>query len=293
MIYRVTCILLAGSLLVQCGCGASKPRPIDRPAGDRSFTQYVSSARSSLLDYGDADQAATLYAKALDRAYTINQPELIALASYGQAAALARLRRYDQALTALAVSGVELPESSKPRRALLEARIHLERGDAAAADRMLLEPIPNGTTGVLWRLSQAEVALEQGDLQRAKVIANQTAPIDSPAYRQHASRLNGRIAIKEGDYLEAAQAFGMEADHARSARNWPAAAEATSHAAKAYALAGEPARAAAFYLQAGRSAKLQPEAVLPADDWLMAAVQHAEQADQPEIAEAAEQMLQP
>jgi len=291
--------VLGAAALLLTACAGNPDTNAPQPVGDRAYRQLRAAADASLTEEGDAHLALGLYTQALERAQATLNPEAIAQASFGRAASLARLRRYDAALQALDTPGNAAPPSQRRARWLLAARIHMEQGDVEKAAELLgraeaaITESTRGATRTLIRLTRGQLAAMARDTAAAQQALVDTERLPSPGLQAQRHRLAGMVATLENNHAQAAAAHLSEASAARRAANWPAAAEATARAASAYSQADDPASAAALYLQAGRSASLQKHAELPGQEWLKDAINAANIAGRPEITEAASELLTP
>lgn len=290
----LTCLLFAGLCLPLVACSGRGTTNHRAAVVDRAFDQLCASADTALVEQGDAMLAYKLYSQALERSYTTMDPAAFSRASFGQAASLARLRRYEQALSSLVETGFTMPPERRQARALLSARIRLEQGRAGDAETDLkrAEALSSASTSVstqmLIELTHGQIAVMTGDLARAKQSIEAARGIESQGLAVQLHRLRGMIASGEGRHKAAGAAYDDEARAARAVSNWPSAAEATARAASAYAASGESQKAAERYFQAGRSAMLQKEAVLPAEAWLESARQQAAAAGDQDLLERIE-----
>jgi len=248
-------------------------------------------------EQGDARLALSLYTQALKRAHMTNDTDAAAAASFGRAASLARLRRYEEALAAIELTGAEPRPRYKQAFHLLKARIYLEQGEADAAaqsldraDALTTSTTPSSTR-IMARLTRGQLAAMAGDIAAARAALTEPAGGMPTSLRAQHKRLLGMITALEKDFAGAAKAHQAEAEAARLGANWPAAAEALARAAQAHASHGDHAAAAAAYFRAGRSARLQADARLPADRWLNNAIASAKQAGDDRVVESARQML--
>lgn len=278
---RLLGVAMLAISLVACSSGRrSAPQA---SIADSTFVQLCRSADQSLIEQGQPKLAYSLYAQALTRGHLTNDPVAIAIASYGQAASLARMRRFAEAFKVLNAPGDEVPAAYRTPRHLLAARMHLELADGDRALNELdhaeasSETASRGSTNALIQLTRGQIAVLVDDLASASALLDRT-PEELPASllaQRH--RLAGMIADAKGDSLEAAAAFEAEAAAARHASNWPGVAEATARAAEAYRSGRDFSSAARSFFQASRSAALQPETHLPAEDWMNNAIDAARQ----------------
>ena len=266
------------SLLFVVGCGTSKRPSESAVAGDATLMQLSSSGRLA-FDRGDADLAASLYSRALDRARAMDDPRAIATAAYNLAACQVRLGRYPEARLVLVESLSEARRAGEPTSdiLLLDAKAALFGGAASEADsilRQLLSPNSGATAIDLSHLHLllGFLALDSGRLQEAQqeldlVKANATLPRNLTA---SLASLEGRIRRAESDSVAAAEMFDREAELHREAHNYHDIPAAWARAAEAYAAAGDRRSAAQRYFRAGRTSLAQQRPVSAAP-WLMEA----------------------
>jgi len=244
------------------GCGGKSAAPPPEPV-DRAQAQADRTARASLRA-GDIKTAALLYRQALDRALVRDAGEDIADVSFNLAVVSARLRRYDEALAALAQGDAAAAGAPQPSRHLLRAQVLLEmdRLDEAAA-----AVDASGDAGPVATALRGLIAVERGDTASAEAALASLPAEGPPRVLADRARLAGGIAERRGDPAAAAAGYDREVEHRRAAKTYAAMAEALTRSAAAWAQAGNVDAAAARYLRAGRSAARQP-AELPADAWL-------------------------
>jgi hypothetical protein len=102
---------------------------------------------------------------------------------------------------------------------------------------------------------------------KAVVIAALGAPI-SPEWRADRAELEGRAAALRGEGDVAIRAFDAAAELRREALDYPSMARVLAAAGESAGKSGEAARAADFYLRAGRSALLANQQTRSAERWL-------------------------
>lgn len=298
LLSRLALVLLCFGLLVPMGCiSRDKANKTATRATDRTFEQLLSAADASLTEQGDATLSLGLYTQALDRAHLINDINASATASLGRAASLARLRRYEESLVALKTIGPAPAIKQQLFSNLLESRIQLELSNIEAAvqalsraESMQTELTP-ASTRLLVLLTKGHLAAMSDDSKAAAEVLERIDTPLSPQLSMYRFRLQGTLASANKEYAAAAKAHIAESDAARQCANWPAAAEALARAATAYIEFGDHASAAESYFRAGRSAKLQKDANLPAEQWLTRAIASAEMAGDDAIVQSAKQML--
>ena len=99
------------------------------------------------------------------------------------------------------------------QRALTGSRLSVRRGDLASAATWLAPPWPEGALGASMRLARAEVALQQGDLGEARVLAEAAAQGTRGPTVARALTVAARAALRAGDVRQAIRWAGDGLDY--------------------------------------------------------------------------------
>jgi tetratricopeptide (TPR) repeat protein len=274
-------------LLAAGGCGSS--RVVTKgPGGDENLARLNRAARIA-YDNGQLEQAANLYHQALDRAYLSDDRQAIVDANYNLAVCLLGLRSYDRALARVHEAQRELARADRSISGdilLLEATTLFRAAEPDEAwritDRILSasERPPAAVVNKAHYL-RGLISDQRGDtaqLGREFKALEKSAGPDVTADREE---LAGRLAMAEGHWVAAIEAFDRTAGLRREALDYAEMAQALALAADACHRAGKTAAAATRYFRAGRSAVQQghhPDAI----KWLSSANQMAGEAgDEP------------
>lgn len=290
---RLAALLLAtGFALGGCGLfGGRAPEP--KAAVDE---QLDSTRRNAALAFGQGrfDQAQLLYRQALERAQTRDDGVLIG--DIGYDLAVTELRRGEDAasLATTRASASELQRRSLPIFAellLVEAAALYRLGQVPAAEAAAAS-IAGGDNGAARRARflLGLIAADRGD---GAALDLQIAALGEPTtaeWRADRAELEGRAAALRGERDAAIRAFGAAAELRREALDYPSMARALAAAGDSAGKGGDAARAADFYLRAGRSALLANPRARTAERWLGEAERFARAAGDGAILDAVAQL---
>ena len=286
---KLTAMALAAVLwlLAGQGCGSSRVVP-KGPGGDENLARLNRAARTA-YDRGQLGQAANLYQRALDRAYLRDDRQAIVDAHYNLAVCLLGLRSYDRALARIHEAQRELTRADQSISGdilLLEATILFRSAEPDEAWRItdrILSASERPPAAVVNKAHYVRglISDQRGDtaqLGREFNALEKSAGPNVPADREE---LAGRLAMAEGHWATAIDAFDRTAGLRRETLDYAEMARALALAADACHRAGKTAAAATRYFRAGRSAVQQghhPDAI----KWLSSAARIAGQAgDEP------------
>jgi len=261
----LACLLLILILFGGVGCSSS-PTVQNRSGVDEEFERTNRAARMA-FDNGKLQQAVDLYNQALERAYVLDDLNAIVDSQYNLAVCLTGLGSYGQALEQVNQSQAELDRTNRSIPAdilLLEATIvyRMDELDNAwqLTDMILLDPS---------RLSEAVqskthflrglIAGERDDINQ---LRHEIASLGKPTavgLRADREELVGRLAMAEGNWNEAIEAFDSTAEFRRDDFDYSEMVNALALAAWACEQAGKLSEASKRYLRAGRSAARQGE----------------------------------
>jgi tetratricopeptide (TPR) repeat protein len=276
--------LLIVLLFIAISACSSRQTPQAPAAEDAEFT-LTSRAAGMAFGKGEYARAADLYRQALERAYARDDGGAIVDTQYNLAVALLRLGSPEEARAVVDDAKAELSRAEQVLPAhllLLEATILYRTGQPAAAwdiSEQLLARAAEADSGVMARTQflRGLMAAEVGDGRRLResIAALETA--NDPALRADHTELRGYLAMTEGHWEAAVQAFDATAALRRESFDYVSMTRALARAGDASERAGQQQAAAVYYLRAGRSASQlgrKPEAV----HWLMRAQLLAKQA---------------
>jgi tetratricopeptide (TPR) repeat protein len=236
-------------------------------------------------DNGQLEQAANLYRQALNRAYLRDDRKAVVDAQYNLAVCMLGLRSYDGALVWVHRAQNELLRGEQNIPAdilLLEAVILFRTGkpdDALRISDQILAASQRPPVAVEGKTHflRGLIAAQRGDTDQLGREIDALAKSGDPGGRADRDELNGRLAMVEGNWEVAIEAFDQTVRLRRENHDYGEMAQALALAAEACQHAGMPARAATRYLRAGRSA-VQQGNHQDAKKWLNRAVELAGQA---------------
>ena len=256
-------LILAAVILTVSGCGSSPPKQ-KGPATDADLERFNRAGRLA-FDKGRLQQAASLYRKALDRAYVRDDTAAILDAQYNLAICLMNLQAYEEALGVVQDANSEMALADRGHSAdflLLEATILHSSGDSDEAlkitDQILslptqASPVIKSKTHFLRGL----IASKQGDTEQLRAAIAALGQPEHPQLRADRQELVGHLAMAENNWDVAIEAFDITAKLRREALDYRGMVKVLALAGKASEAAGRATEAAIRYLRAGRSAVLQ------------------------------------
>lgn len=274
-------------LLTAGGCGSSQVA--DKRSGhDENLTRLNRAARIA-YDNGQLEQAANLYRQTLDRAYLRDDREATVDALYNLAACKLGLRSYDQALVRVRQAKSELQRGDQSVSGdilILEAIILFRSGQPEAAwrvtDEILSDPgKPSATVKNKTHYLRGLISEQRGDTAGLGREIDAFSKSSDPGLRADRQELSGRLAMAEGRWDAAVEAFDQAVGLRREKLDYVGMAQALALAAGACQKAGKHSAAARRYFRAGRSAARQGNNQ-DAIEWLSSAAGSANQAgDEP------------
>ena len=277
----ILCLLTAG------GCGSA--RVVPKSSGiDENLIRLNRSARIA-YDNGQLEQAANLYGQALDRAYLRDDRRAVVDAQYNLAVCMLGLRSYDKALERVHQAQNELARGDQSVSAdilFLEAAILFRTGKPDKAWQITDEILsvsekPPVAVESKTHFLRGLIADQRGDTGQLGREIDALAKSDNPGRQADREELTGRLAMAEGNWEAAIEAFDHSARLRRENLDYGEMAQSLALAADACQQAGKPSEAAKRYFWAGRSA-VQQGKIQDAKKWLNSAVQLAGQAgDEP------------
>jgi len=285
--FRLVITILILFLLTAGGCGSA--RVVPKSSGvDENLIRLNRSARIA-YDNGQLEQAANLYRQALDRAYLRDDRQAVVDAQYNLAVCMLGLRSYDKALERVHQAQNELARGDQSVTAdilLLEAAILFRTGKPDEAwqitDQILsVSERPPVAVESKTHFLRGLIADQRGDTGQLGREIDALAKSDQPGRQADREELTGRLAMAEGNWEAAIEAFDLTVKLRRENFDYGEMAQSLALAADACKQAGNPSEAAKRYFWAGRSA-VQQGKIQDAKKWLNSAVQLAGQAgDEP------------
>ena len=281
--FRVAVALVILFLLAAGGCGSS--RVVQKESGaDENLARLNNSARIA-YDNGQLKQAANLYRQALDRAYLRDDRKAVVDAQYNLAVCMLGLRSYDQALVWVHLAQNELVRGEKSVTAdilFLEAAILFRTGQPDKAWRITDQILsaserPPATVASKTHFLRGLIADQRGDTDQLGREIDALAKSAEPGRQADREELTGRLALAEGNWDAAIEAFDHTVRLRREDLDYGEMAQALALAADACQRAGNASGAATRYFRAGRSAARQGHNQ-DAIKWLEKAAQLAGQA---------------
>jgi len=261
----LACLFCAIFLVGGVGC-SSAPTEQSRSEGDEEFERTNRAARMA-FDNGRLQQAVGLYQQALERAYILDNSQAIVNTQYNLAVCLAGLQAYDKALERVRQAESELARTNQSIPAdilLLEATIGYRMGKLEDAwlltDKILLGP--NQLSEAVQSKTHFLRGLIAGEWDDINQLRQEITSLGEPStvgLRADREELVGRLAMAEGNWNEAVEAFDRTAELRRDDFDYSEMANALALAAWACEQAGKLSEASKRYLRAGRSAARQGE----------------------------------
>ena len=258
------------------GC-SSPPTEQRRPEMDEEF-ERINSAGRLAFDHGQFERALDLYNQALDRAYVLDDLTAIVDSKYNLAVCLTSLGLFDQAIRQVNQAKVELERSRQSIPTdilLLESTILYKVGKLDSAWQLTDLILQEAS-----RLSEAIqakthflrglIAGERGDFPRLRGEIMLLGKPSSAGLQADREELLGRLAMAEGNWREAVDAFDRTAEFRRADFDYSEMVSALALAAWSCEQVGLLSGASKRYLRAGRSAAQQGKKN-SASDWLIRA----------------------
>jgi tetratricopeptide (TPR) repeat protein len=259
----LACLFFVIILVGGSGCSSS-PTEQSRSGVDEEFERMSRAARMA-FDNGRLQQAVGLYDQALERAYVLDDLNAIVDSQYNLAVCLTGLNSHVEALERVNQSKTELVRSNRSIPAdilLLEATIIYRMGQLDEAwqltDMILLDP--NRLSGAIQSKTHFLRGLIAAEWEDINQLRNEIASLGKPTtvgLRADRQELMGRLAMAEGNWNEALDAFDSAAELRRDDFDYSEMVNALALAAWTCERAGELSEASKRYLRAGRSAARQ------------------------------------
>ncbi|HSA82081.1 MAG TPA: hypothetical protein VLE23_14790 [Geminicoccaceae bacterium] len=294
--FRSRGVLVA--IILLAACTAADPAPQPPEPTDQDLLSGWRLARFA-FEQRQYDQAAELYARALQRAYA--RDDLSAIGDVGYELAVVRLRQFDAPAAAEQARKTrdELYRRGEDPFAelyLVEAVALFEMGERAEAEVMADEAIalaPDPLDPVAkraWFLN-GRIAADRDDEAGLSRALAALVPSQDPELQADRLELIGRREQLDDQPERALSAFRTSADLRRDTEDYLGMARALALAGAAAEDAGLMTEAADFYFRAGRSAEVEGR---PADAraWLATAARLAETTGQAEILDQANERLE-
>jgi tetratricopeptide (TPR) repeat protein len=285
-------VLLAAALVsLVAGCSSSGKAP-QGSLPDRELNRSMRLARVA-FNTGDYPQALNFYRDAASRGEARDDALAIADAHYGAGASLLRQHDYRVGLdeVAAARSALALVDAPDfPELRLLEATLYYRLGNWQEALR-LAESLRDESPALAGRglFLSGLVASDRGDSHGLKAAAEGLDALQVPELDADRRELDGRLALMQGRYVQAADDFEAAAGGRRESLDYEGMTRALTAAAEASQDASEHSRAAELFLRAGRSAAVRGAS--EAADLLRRAETAANVAGLPELAAEARERL--
>jgi hypothetical protein len=281
-------VLTMSAMLALAGCGSSHP-----PTTPEDTTLHLDArAARSAFSLERPEEAATQYARALERARA--RDDAAAIGDYGYDLAVAQLaaNHPKQALATVRTIRAELAlrgVASFPELDLAEATALYRVGDKQAADQLAARILAGADPAAAARADflRGLVADETGDAAGLNAALARLAQPVSPDQQADADELSARRDLRQGAFTAATNEAEQAADLRRTSLDYRGMARALAVAADASQRAGNHQAAAEFYMRAGQSAAAQGDA----DMARPLLTQAAALATDPALREAARQAL--
>lgn len=262
-VFKIGGIMMAALCAAGCFRSAKPAIPADEPM------RLARESAETAFNRGDYEAAVRLFGEALNRAALRDDTRATALFRYNLAACKMAQGRREESLALLEASRTESllagDALGAARAETAEARLALLQGNSGEAQRLARQALERAAARRDARLSadirlvMAEAALKDGNAAQAKAeLAESLRCLDAksrgPAFRAMAARIQGLIALKEGDAAAAGRAFDDESAQWQTASRFAESADALEQAGLACEKAGNrPAAANRVY----RSARIR------------------------------------
>ena len=255
---------ISAALVCLCASCAS-PGPGSSVARDDAVVVQASTTARLAYKQGDFGQAQKLYRRALTRARAINHASLAADAAYNLAMSEIGLGNYDAAdqLLRQAYYDAERASSNTADIQLLRAKVAFLRMRLPEALTLIDEVTGSKAAQPLHlqaMILRGQILCDTGDTDAAKSellaiekLAASSRTVLTPSISADLTKLEGTIALLEGNMDIAARSFDTEAEQLRIAHRYRDMGYALARAAEAYLAAGRPALAADRFFLAARS----------------------------------------
>jgi tetratricopeptide (TPR) repeat protein len=271
----VETLLIPLVLLALSACSSQRAVP-SRAARDEAF-ERTHRAASTAFARGAYEQAADFYRQALEHAYRRDDGVAIVDTQYNLAVVLLRLGSLSEAHTVVDAAKAEFARANQAvpvSLSLLEATLLYRSGQTAAAWRLsdqILTRAPADAAVIaraqFLRGLMAAARTDTARLREAVAAMDAVATTSRLELRADRDELRGYLALAEGQWGIAVQAFDAAAGHRRTSLDYAGMVRALAKAGDAAARRRDPRTAGVFYLRAGRSAALQGQ-TQAALDWL-------------------------
>ncbi len=262
---HLACLLVVILPVGILGCSSS-PTEQSRSEVDEVFERLNRSARLT-FDNRQFQQALDLYKQALDRAYVLDDLNAIVDSKYNMSVCLIGMGLNDQALMQVNQAKAELGRSNRSIPSdilLLESTILYKIGkldeawqvtDLILQDARRLSKVIQSKTHFLRGL----IAAERGDIPRLRSEIAFLGKPSTAGLQADREELSSRLAMAEGNWQAAAEAFDRTAELRREDLDYSEMVNALAQAAWSYEQTGKLSEASKRYLRAGRSAAQQGE----------------------------------
>ena len=254
---RLIPLILPPVLLISAAaCSSTDPGPPPDP----ELATMTASARKA-YSRGRFEGAARFYSRALERAREMDAAERIGTAAYNLAVCRYLLKEYDEVEPLLEESKAAYEEGGAVPAdlILLEARLALQLGDLDRA-RSLADvgaALEDETDRIGFLILRGRIALTGGDDSTAREYLQQardSADDEAPPLLvADLAGLEGGIREAEEDFTGAGRAYDRQAEAFRAAGRYRQMALALGSAGEAYGRAADHRRAADRFFRSARS----------------------------------------
>lgn len=258
--------LLAITMLCSsCATRSSDQAPTDLRDADPMIAQLSTTARKA-FDAGEIAAAVGLYRRALDRSRAVDNSREISGNAYNLAACLMQLGGLGEAANLLVEAEREAIRSGDPSYPILLLAAQVARatnntaGALAILDRLEQASIKDAVKGQALVI-RSHLACDQGQPADAAVVLDRARSYaeksEDAGLSGAIANAEGRIAILNQDWAQAAKAYDAEAAIMQKALRAGAMAEALENAGENYATSGNPQLAADRFYRSARSLMAQ------------------------------------
>ncbi len=223
--------------------------------------KQTSALADAAFGAGNWSRSAALYKRSLARARQMDRPAEVAAQAYALAACHANMAQWAAAAELLDEAALEAvragTDSFDIRLLRAKTAFWQSRPTEARAMASKLLPASNTIREAQIRILLGQLACDSGDLALARSEMKNAGPllrrVKSPGILADWAGLRAGIALLEGSYTEAANAFDEAAAHLQAAARYYEMALMLERAGTAFAKAGDKQRALDRSFRAARS----------------------------------------
>ncbi len=279
----LTAICMAGFLCILFACGGTKKTT---PANESVDTEFFRTNRAARIAFesGRISQAISLYRKALERAYVLDDLNAVVDTRYNLAVCQLTDRAYSEALEEIEKYQAELQLAGRSPPVdllLIEAVARYKIGELDQAWQITerlkaAQPAPTPQTLSEAGYLRGMIAADRGKAAQLRIAISALGQPTTPRFEADLLELTGRLAMIEERFDDAAAALDEAARLRSESGDYRSMVSILAMAAQSCEKAQRPGDAAYLYLRAARGALSDGDKTRAAD-WLSKAVRLARQ----------------